>query len=80
MPPKPAIKAVIQFMGISINGNRLTKNKNMNPLIIFKIILKLSLPTFRRSLTVTPERATKNRATTIKVNTSINYYPPIFKK
>lgn len=79
MPPKPAIKAVIQFIGISINGKRFAKNKNTNPIIIFKIILKLNLPTFKRSLTITPERATKNRAITIKDNTSI-ILTPHFKK
>lgn len=75
-PPKPAIKAVNQFMGILINGNRFTKNKNINPIIIFKIILKLSLPTFKRSLTTTPQKATKNNAITIKDNTSIKVLTP----
>ncbi len=70
-PPKPAIKAVNQFIGISISGNKFTKNKNINPITIFKMILKLNFPTFKRSLTITAQNATKNMDITMKDNTSI---------
>lgn len=69
MPPKPAIIVVIQFMGISINGIRFTIYNDINPINMFKIILKLVLPIFKRSLTTTPQRATKNMAITIKDKT-----------